>query len=34
MVLAGVELETLASEPDGLTTQPPLCAVINPVVSR
>ena len=26
MALAGVELETLVSEPDALTTQPPPCA--------
>ena len=27
MALAGVELETLVSEPDALTTRPPPCAV-------
>ena len=27
MALAGVELETLVSEPDALTTRPPLCAL-------
>ena len=26
MALAGVELETLVSEPDALTTRPPPCA--------
>ena len=26
MALVGVELETLVSEPDALTTRPPLCA--------
>ena len=28
MALAGVELETLVSESDGLTTRPPPCAAI------
>ena len=27
MALAGVELETLVSEPDALTTRPPPCVV-------
>ena len=27
MALAGVELETLVSEPDALTTRPPPCAM-------
>ena len=26
MALAGIELETLVSEPDALTTRPPPCA--------
>ena len=30
MALAGVELETLFSEPDALTTQPPPCAMLFP----
>ena len=29
MALAGVELETLVSEPDALTTRPPPCANIE-----
>ena len=29
MALAGVELETLVSEPDALTTRPPPCAKLN-----
>ena len=29
MALAGVELETLVSEPDALTTRPPPCALIT-----
>ena len=29
MALAGVELETLVSEPDTLTTRPPPCAAIQ-----
>ena len=29
MALAGVELETLVSEPDALTTRPPPCAMIK-----
>ena len=28
MALVGVELETLVSEPDALTTRPPPCATI------
>ena len=28
MALAGVELETLVSEPDALTTRPPQCAYL------
>ena len=28
MALAGVELETLVSEPDALTTRPPPCAAL------
>ena len=27
MALAGIELETLVSEPDALTTRPPPCAL-------
>ena len=27
--LAGVELESLVSEPDALTTRPPPCATVN-----
>ena len=29
MALAGVELETLVSEPDALTTRPPPCAFLR-----
>ena len=29
MALAGVEPETLVSEPDALTTRPPPCACVN-----
>ena len=29
MALAGVELETLVSEPDALTTRPPPCASVH-----
>ena len=32
MALAGVEPETLVSEPDALTTRPPPCAVYHTVV--
>ena len=28
MALVGVELETLVSEPDALTTRPPPCALV------
>ena len=29
MTPAGVELEMLVSEPDALTTRPPLCAILQ-----
>ena len=29
MALVGIELETLVSEPDALTTRPPPCAVYS-----
>ena len=33
MAVAGVELETLVSEPDALTTRPPPCVItIIPVI--
>ena len=31
MALAGVELETLVSEPDALTTRPPPCATTKKI---
>ena len=31
--LAGVELESLVSEPDALTTRPPPCALLVPTFS-
>ena len=34
MALVGVELETLVSEPDALTTRPPPCAQSCTVCSR
>ena len=32
MAIVGVELETLVSEPDALTTRPPPCAIIRYLV--
>ena len=32
MAIVGVELETLVSEPDALTTRPPPCANVKPMV--
>ena len=33
MALAGIELETLVSEPDALTTRPPPCADLPDFIS-
>ena len=32
MALVGIELETLVSEPDALTTRPPPCAFVTILV--
>ena len=34
MALAGVELETLVSEPDALITRPPPCARFRPALIK